>query len=368
MKDMIKAEKEKIASRKTTKLLFAAGIVLVIAYFILFQFNYATVFYDYDTGKMDTVKGVAAIEQRKDIAKMFEGELTSDTLTIMKQKIEEAKAVTAAQDENSTFSAVHVYRDQAAILEYMTNSDGSLKSLEEAYPNHSSIVLGYCDGWDKMLSGMGSVLSILICLLVIISLSPVFAEEYSYHTDSVIYAARYGRTKLVTAKIVASLEVVLGIYVIFLLLNAALYLGTYGAQGWNVDIQSSLHYASSTYHLTFLQMFLFTVMLNTLGIAAMAIITLFISGKTNSPVIALIISCVVCFMPVLFDFTESVPALQQLQELCPIFMLHINGVFAVMKTYLGIRQPVVMCLFNLSIICVFYVLIKNTAKRHQVTG
>lgn len=368
MNDMIKAEREKILSRKTTKLLFVAGLILVIAYFFLFQFNYTTVFYNYDTGKMDTVRGFAAIEQRKDTAKTFEGELTSDTLAAINQKIEEAKAATATQDENSAFSAVHVYRDQAAILEYMTNSDGSLKSLEEAYPNHSSIVLGYCDGWDKMLSGMGSVLSILICLLVIISLSPVFAEEYSYHTDSVIYAARYGRTKLVIAKIIASLEVVLGIYAIFLVLNAALYLGVYGVQGWNVDIQSSLHYASSTYNLTFLQMFFFTVVLNAFGIAAMTIITLFISGKTNTPVVALIISCVVCFAPVLFDFTESVPALQQLQELCPIFMLHINGVFAAVKTYLGIQQPTVMLLFNLGIICVFYVLIRNTAKRHQVTG
>lgn len=230
MNDMIKAERGKILSRKTTKLLFVAGLILVIAYFFLFQFNYTTVFYNYDTEKMDTVSGFAAIEQRKDTAQIFEGELTSDTLAAINQKIEEAKAATATSDENSAFSAVHVYRDQAAILEYMTNSDGSQKSLEEAYPNHSSIVLGYCDGWDKMLSGMGSVLSILICLLVIVSLSPVFAEEYSYHTDSVIYAARYGRTKLVTAKIVASLEAVLGIYVIFLLLNAALYLGVYGGR------------------------------------------------------------------------------------------------------------------------------------------
>ena len=103
------------------------------------------------------------------------------------------------------------------------------------------------------------------------------------------------KTKLVTAKIIASLETITAMYVIFLLLNFILYMGIYGLQGWNVNIQSSLHYATSTYNLTFLQMFLISVVCNILGIVAMTIITLFISAKLNTPVTALITSCVVCF-------------------------------------------------------------------------
>lgn len=368
MRDMIKAEREKIFSRKPAKFLFMMGIILIAVYFFLFQFNYSSVFYNYDTGKMDSANGFAAIEQRKEVAGIFEGKLTQDTLTLIQQKITEAEAATTGQDENTVFSAHYIYRDQAAILEYMTEPNGELKSIEEAYPKHESVVLGYCDGWDKMLSGMGSVLSILICLLIVIMLSPVFAEEYTCHTDSVIYAARYGRTKLVTSKMIASLETVVGMYLIFLLLNFVLYIGCYGVQGWNVNIQSSLHYASSTYNLTFLQMFFISAALNTLGIAVMTTITLFISAEMNTPVSALITSCVVCFFPVLFDFTESVPVLQKLQEICPIFMLHINGVLSVRKTYMGIQQPIIMILFSLCLICLFYILVKSTAKRHQVTG
>lgn len=368
MNDMIKAEREKIISRKPTKILFIMGIILIAAYFFLFQFGYTSIFYNYDTGKMDTVSGFAAIEQRKENADIFAGELTSEILTLMEQKIAEAKIATDTKDENSASSALHVYRDQKAILEYMTEPDGKMKSITEAYPNHESVILGYCDGWDKMLSSMGSILAILLCLLVVITLSPVFSEEYSCHTDSVIYAARYGKTKLVTAKIIASLETVIGMYIIFILLNTVLYIGVYGVQGWNVNIQSSLHYASSAYNLTFLQMFLISVALNILGIVAMTIITLFISAKLNTPVTALIVSCVVCFLPVLFDFTESAPLLQKLQEVCPIFMLHMNGVFTTVKTYMGIQQPLIMLLFNLCLICLFYFLIRNTTKKHQVMG
>lgn len=242
MNEMIKAERNKICSRKQTRMLFLAGMVLIVAYFFFFQFNYQNVFYDYDLEKMALASGFTAIEQRKEVAEIFEGKLSQNTLLTMQEKIDQAKQATVGQDENSAFSAVHVYRDQAAILEYLTNSDGSFKSLETAYPNSPTVTLGYCDGWDKLLSGMGSILSIMICLIVVITLSPVFSEEYALHTDSIIYSARYGRTKLTTSKIIAALEVVIGTYLLYLLLNLVLYGCTYGLQGWNVSIQSSLHY------------------------------------------------------------------------------------------------------------------------------
>ena len=195
MNEMIKAERNKICSRKQTRMLFLAGVVLIVAYFFFFLFNYQNVFYDYDLEKMALASGFTAIEQRKEVAEIFEGKLSQNTLLTMQEKIDQAKQATVGQDENSAFSAVHVY---------LTNSDGSFKSLDTAYPNSPTVTLGYCDGWDKLLSGMGSILSIMICLIVVITLSPVFSEEYALHTDSIIYSARYGRTKLTTSKIIAA--------------------------------------------------------------------------------------------------------------------------------------------------------------------
>ena len=40
MNEMIKAERNKICSRKQTRMLFLAGVVLIVAYFFFFQFNY----------------------------------------------------------------------------------------------------------------------------------------------------------------------------------------------------------------------------------------------------------------------------------------------------------------------------------------
>ena len=143
---------------------------------------------------------------------------------------------------------------------------------------------------------------------------------------------------------------------------------TYGLQGWNVSIQSSLHYASSIYNLTFLQMFFISVILNIFGIVALTTITLFLSAQMSSPVTALITSCVICFLPVVFDFNDSLPVLQKMQEICPIFMLHTNGIFSDMKTYFCMSQPVFMIILNVGLIFVFYRLTKNISKKHQVTG
>lgn len=63
MNEMIKAERNKICSRKQTRMLFLAGVVLIVAYFFFFQFNYQNVFYDYDLEKMALAGSVKNFSQ-----------------------------------------------------------------------------------------------------------------------------------------------------------------------------------------------------------------------------------------------------------------------------------------------------------------
>ena len=51
MNDMIKAERGKIISKKPTKIFFVMGIILIVAYFFLFQFGYTSVFLTTIPGK-----------------------------------------------------------------------------------------------------------------------------------------------------------------------------------------------------------------------------------------------------------------------------------------------------------------------------
>lgn len=80
---------------------------------------------------MALASGFTAIEQRKEVAEIFEGKLSQNTLLTMQEKSTKQNKQLLDKMKNSAFSAVHVYRDQAAILEYLTNSDGSFKSLKQ---------------------------------------------------------------------------------------------------------------------------------------------------------------------------------------------------------------------------------------------
>lgn len=59
--------------------------------FFFFQFNYQNVFYGYDLEKMASASGFTAIEQRKEVAEIFEGKLSQNTLLTMQEKIDQAK-------------------------------------------------------------------------------------------------------------------------------------------------------------------------------------------------------------------------------------------------------------------------------------
>lgn len=65
MCDMIKAEREKIVLRKSTRVIFIMGFVIIIGYFFLFHFKYNAVFYNYNTGKMDIENGFVSVKHRK---------------------------------------------------------------------------------------------------------------------------------------------------------------------------------------------------------------------------------------------------------------------------------------------------------------
>ncbi|MCQ4882177.1 hypothetical protein NE624_18035, partial [Alistipes onderdonkii] len=62
---------------------------------------------------------------------------------------------------------------------------------------------GYAGGWADVMACIGFLAFAMVAVCVV--LTPVFAGEYQDRTDAVLLAARYGRSKLVAAKIVASL-------------------------------------------------------------------------------------------------------------------------------------------------------------------
>ena len=94
----------------------------------------------------------------------------------------------------------------------LTNAEYDFwKQKVEALP--TPFEYGYAGGWQDLLN----CLSFLVfgMLAICIGLTPVFCGEYAARTDAVLLATRYGRTRLIAAKVAASLLFATAYYLLY---------------------------------------------------------------------------------------------------------------------------------------------------------
>lgn len=152
---------------------------------------------------------------------------------------------------------------------------------------------GYYEGWEILISSFE--LWIFPLLGICIVLAPVFSGEYQAGTDAVILSSKYGKTKLITAKIVSSLLFGLAAF----LLHAAVALGipllAFGADGWNLPLQ--IANTAIPYPFTFLQVTLMNLAVIFLVLLALIGLTLLLSANMKSPYLVLTVLVPILFIP-----------------------------------------------------------------------
>ncbi len=108
---------------------------------------------------------------------------------------------------------------------------------------------GYHGGWENIISSFELLMFAL--LAICIEIAPVFSGEYQAGTDAVILSAKYGKTKLTTAKIVASLLFGTAAFILHVVVACGLPLAMFGIDGWNLPLQ--IANTTIPYPYTFLQ-------------------------------------------------------------------------------------------------------------------
>lgn len=66
-----------------------------------------------------------------------------------------------------------------------------------------SFQYGYYVGWEIIISAFELLMFAVLAVCIVIA--PVFSGEYQAGTDAVILSGKYGKTRLITAKILAAL-------------------------------------------------------------------------------------------------------------------------------------------------------------------
>lgn len=125
--------------------------------------------------------------------------------------------------------------------------------------------------------------------------APVFSGEYQAGTDAVILSAKYGKTRLTTAKIAASLLFGTAAFILHVVVACGLPLAAFGIDGWNLPLQ--IANTTVPYPYTFLQAVLINIGIIYLVLLAMIGLTLLLSAKMKSPYLVLIILVPILFIP-----------------------------------------------------------------------
>ena len=148
------------------------------------------------------------------------------------------------------------------------------------------LAYGYAGGWGDVLACLGFFAFAMVAVCV--ALTPVFAGEYQDRTDAVLLAARYGRSKLVAAKIVAAFVFATVYFALAALIIMGAALAVFGAEGGDLPVQ--VLSLGIPYDLTMAEATWIAVgiaYLITLGFAAL---TLLLSSKLRSQ-LAIFVTC-----------------------------------------------------------------------------
>lgn len=251
--------------------------------------------------KTDTVidgvrySGAQAVQKDREIASQWEGTLTMEKLYRMLDTY--GAAVNEVEEDSRTRTGNWVSRFATDLLtDYPEGGNGNLNSSRELESLSERLqtyqpYFTYMDGFESVLLGGGTLAGIGTLFLIMIALTPVFAEEYHLKTSALLLSSVHGRKKDVRMKVTAAL-VLSGLF--YLLANGGIllvFLAVYGGSAWKAGAVLTMQITGFSVF-TCGEVWLMNLAWGLSGILMMAAITLFFSAICKTPFLALIWSLV----------------------------------------------------------------------------
>lgn len=160
---------------------------------------------------------------------------------------------------------------------------------------------GYHEGWKTIFNCIE--LLALPIIAICICIAPIFSGEYQCGADNIILSSKYGKSKLILAKVLAAFIFSFIVYTINILVGLGIILILFGVGGWNLPIQ--IMGSTIPYALTFLSATIVCVITLYLVMIAMVSITLVLSAKMKTPFSVLIVMICVLMGPLFLKLSET---------------------------------------------------------------
>ncbi len=178
---------------------------------------------------------------------------------------------------------------------YRKLSDALKCLIELGEPTFANILL-----WENLFNNWGEhMMQFLLFVPLTFIIAPVFAVERSSGMDNLILSSRYGRKKIVTAKLLSVLVASTVVVILYLVATFLFGFLPHGSlHGWNAAIQSIPTYARSMFHFKVWQLALVGAAWLIFTGAVYGLIVSFISSRMKSQMGTAGISLVLLFVNV----------------------------------------------------------------------
>ncbi len=214
------------------------------------------------------------------------------------------------------------------VKEWLSSDEAKdqFSEAEKAYIIHSYETLETplyyepTDGWQSAMLYTDAVVMIILLVLGFL-VSGIFSGEFQWKADSIFFSCKYGRSKGTFSKVAAGFLVVTTVYWAMILLYSTVVFGVYGISGADCAIQTALSGWKSLYHITFLQEYLLIIVGGYVGVLFILLISMLVSAKTHTAVIAVTIPFLMIFIQ---SFLGGLPKLTDVLGFLPDQLLQMN--------------------------------------------
>lgn len=305
--DLIGFELKKLLKSKA-----ALGAILITLLVLLGLF-YGKFFNGQLSGyASEAIHGREAVLLNSKIAESHAGALSDERIKAVVTDFANNKKTRDKQNFFDVFSFYVSRRfidNQEAYLDEIDSieKDGSfeiekiqLKKVEDLTPIRpvSALRLGHFSSWHQLIE-VTSLSFILINLLVIFLISPIFSGDRAKGLFPLLLTTKYGRTKLIVAKLSSVFILTSVVFGIIHLINLAVFASYFGLSGWNTSIQLNfqVNLMSFPVEMNFLSLLALLLIYQYIGILFIMAMTVLISNSTKTIYTSLAISVGSFFAP-----------------------------------------------------------------------
>ncbi len=229
------------------------------------------------------------------------------------------------------------------------------------------LTFSYTDGYTRYFV-MINTLGLFSAFVTAICVAPLFSGEYTSGADQLILSAKYGKNRLIGAKLFTgySLTAILGLAQ--LALAFCLSLAVFGGDGGSAPLQ--LHIILSPYPLTMTQTALLLTVASLFAYFMTAAIIMLLSAKLKSPFGVIVLVSVLLIAPMLGSVSEQNILLYNLYHLFPTQMTSLASVVSVIQYELGsfvIHPYMFLPLFALAVSTLLIPFAYRAFNKHQIS-